>query len=230
VVDGKEDYIPVDVTNGDAIKVAEAKPSLLEHIRQGGFVMVPLAAVALIALILCIWKTLELSGIQTNADDTINAIMEMLKQSDVDKALENTNMLRDPLLRMVKKAIAHRGASRDYLEEVLHEQVLATVPKLERNLGTLAVLGGIAPLLGLLGTVTGMIHTFQLVTIFGSGNAKLLSGGISEALVTTETGLAIAIPVLLLHAFLARRARTIIASLEHTALRIVNEIKTESDV
>ena len=77
-----------------------------------------------------------------------------------------------------------------------------------------SVIGGVAPLLGLLGTVTGMIHTFKLVTIFGSGEAHLLSGGISEALVTTEAGLVIAIPVLIAHAYFHRRVKSIIAGLE----------------
>ena len=86
------------------------------------------------------------------------------------------------------------------------------------------MLGGVAPLLGLLGTVTGMIHTFNLATIFGTGNAKLLSGGISEALITTEYGLYIAIPVLLAHAFFARRVRSIIGALERAVVVFVNEL------
>ena len=83
----------------------------------------------------------------------------------------------------------------------------------------------LGPLLGLLGTVTGMIHTFRLVTVFGTGDARLLSGGISEALVTTEFGLMIAIPVLLVHAYLARRVRTIIGRLENRAIEFVGELK-----
>lgn len=229
VVAGNKDHIPVDVTDGNAIKVAEAKPSFLEHIRQGGFVMLPLICVALLACILCLWKLIELASMHTHAEAQIDEIIKMLKTGDVEAAVAKTNTLEQPLRPLVYEAIRHRNASRDFMEEIMHEQVLTTLPKLERNLGTLAVLGGIAPLLGLLGTVTGMIHTFQLVTIFGSGDAKLLSGGISEALVTTETGLAIAIPVLLMHAFLARRARNIIASLERIAIGIVNQIKADSD-
>ena len=103
------------------------------------------------------------------------------------------------------------------------------MPKLEQHLGTLAVLGGVAPLLGLLGTVTGMIHTFDLVTIFGTGEARLLSGGISEALITTKFGLGIAIPVLLVHAFFARRIRTVVAELENAAIRVVNALKIEKN-
>jgi biopolymer transport protein ExbB len=106
--------------------------------------------------------------------------------------------------------------------------VSSAVPGLERHLQTLAVLGAVAPLLGLLGTVTGMIHTFQLVTVFGSGDAKLLSGGISEALVTTEVGLIIAVPVLLFHAFLARRVRIVVGALERTAAEFVHRLKAHA--
>jgi len=107
--------------------------------------------------------------------------------------------------------------------------VLTTIPVLRRYLGALAVFGAVAPLLGLLGTVTGMIHTFQLVTIFGTGDAKMLSGGISEALVTTETGLAIAIPVLLVHAFLARRVDNMAGRLEHSVVEFVDALESDVD-
>jgi len=216
---------PVDVTAGDAIKVADAKPSFLEHVRKGGFVMIPLLVVALAAVALSIWKAVELGGIRVRPGERVHAAMEAARRGDTAAARRAASEIEQPLRSLVEEAIEHRDAPRDHLEEIMHEHVLASLPRLERNLGALAVLGGISPLLGLLGTVTGMIHTFQLVTIFGSGDAKLLSGGISEALVTTETGLAIAIPVLLVHAFLARRARGIIGALERTAVGIVNDIR-----
>ena len=86
-----------------------------------------------------------------------------------------------------------------------------------------------SPLLGLLGTVTGMISTFHLIAIFGTGDAKLLSGGISEALITTEAGLVVAIPLLLLHAFLSRRVRAITEGLEKSAIRFINTLKTREN-
>jgi biopolymer transport protein ExbB len=224
LVAGAVAWVPVDVTAGDAIKVAEAKPTLLEHVRKGGFVMIPLLVVAVAAVALAIWKAFELGCIQVRPGKDVHVAIEAARRGNAAAAREAASGIRPPLRSLVEEAIQHRDASRDHLEEIMHEHVLAALPRLERHMGTLAVLGGIAPLLGLLGTVTGMIHTFQLVTIFGSGDAKLLSGGISEALVTTETGLAIAIPVLLVHAFLARRARSIIGALERAAVGIVNEL------
>jgi biopolymer transport protein ExbB len=228
VMAGGVGRVPVDVTAGDAIKVADAQPTFLEHVRKGGVVMLPLLLVALAAVALATWKAVELCGIRVRPGANVHVAIEAARQGDTAAARRAAAGIKPPLRSLVEEAIAHRDSPRDHLEEIMHEHVLTALPGLERNLGTLAVLGGIAPLLGLLGTVTGMIHTFQLVTIFGSGDAKLLSGGISEALVTTETGLAIAIPVLLVHAFLARRARGIIGALERAAVGIVNDLKVRS--
>jgi len=95
----------------------------------------------------------------------------------------------------------------------------------ERGLSALAVLGAVAPLLGLLGTVTGMINTFRVITLFGTGDPKLMSGGISEALVTTELGLAVAIPIMLLHTYLSRRTDSIVGDMEGKAVQMANLIQ-----
>jgi biopolymer transport protein ExbB len=221
--------VPVDVTAGDAIKVKEAKQTLIGHMKDGGFVMVPLLLVAAAALVLALWKCIELGGIRVRSGPQLDEVIDAVIKGDISVASEKAGNIKEPLRSLLEEAVEHHDSPRDHLEEIMHEHVLNSLPKLERNLATLAVLGGIAPLLGLLGTVTGMIHTFQLVTIFGSGDAKLLSGGISEALVTTETGLAIAIPVLLVHSFLARRARTIVGALERMAVAIVNDLKVRSN-
>lgn len=225
LVDGAASPVPVDVTGGDALKIRAARPSLMQHLRAGGLVMIPLLVVAVVALLLAMWKTVELGTIRVRPTLALDTVLHALREGDGGAADAAARKLRRPLRDVVLAAVAHHDAPRDHLEDIMHEQVLASLPRLERNLGTLAVLGGIAPLLGLLGTVTGMIHTFRLVTIFGSGEARLLSGGISEALVTTETGLAIAIPVLLIHAFLVRRARRIIAGLESVTASLMNRLK-----
>ena len=225
VVRGSEGVLPFDATEGDAIKIAEAKDSLVEHLKKGGFVIWPLLGVGLVSTVLSIWKLLVLSRMKIRDDEKIGAILEKVKAGNSAEAEALVQQLTFPLSDLLHKAVEHAAAPREHLEEIMHEHVLGTLPKLESHLGMLAVLGGVAPLLGLLGTVTGMIHTFQLVTLFGSGDAKLLSGGISEALVTTEFGLAIAIPVLLVHAFLARWAHGMIETLEQTAVMIVNDLK-----
>lgn len=229
VVREQTGVLPVDVTSGDALRLQAARPSLLAHARKGGAVMIPLLLVGLFAAALAAAKGLELFRFRADAPESLRRIAEEWKTGRPVAADRVRKQLPPPVASLVLACDRHRGAPRERVEEILHEQVLAIVPGLERHLGTLAVLGGVSPLLGLLGTVTGMIHTFQLVTVFGSGNARLLSGGISEALVTTQFGLAIAIPVLLVHAVLARRARSIVACLEQTALWLVNECTPEAD-
>ena len=109
-------------------------------------------------------------------------------------------------------------------EEIMYETMLETQPRLERFLPLIAITAATAPLLGLLGTVTGMINTFKLITLFGTGDAKSLSSGISEALITTEFGLIVAIPALILHALLSRKCQAILAAMEKYAVIFSNGI------
>lgn len=225
VTEGETASLPVDASGGDAIRIEEATPGLWQHLQQGGFTMIPLALVGLGALILAVWKGVDLARMRVKNEAQVEQILTALRSGDLETARQIAGGVPLPMRRLVDDLIQHRDAPREHLEEIMHEHVLVSLPYIERNLGALAVLGGVAPLLGLLGTVTGMIHTFQLVTLFGSGDAKLLSGGISEALVTTETGLAIAIPTLLIHAYLARRARGIVGGLEVQAATMINDLK-----
>lgn len=220
---GEAVVLPVDVTGGDALKIEKAGTTLLERARQGGPVMIPLLAVSFLAFVLAVAKSIDLTRFQVYGDDIVREIMERLRGDDIDGARQRAATLKEPLASLVETVIAYRHVARADLEEILHEKVLATLPRMERHLGLLAVLGGIAPLLGLLGTVTGMIHTFQLVTLFGTGDARLLSGGISEALTTTAFGLMIAIPILLVHALLVRKTRTLVSALEGSAAAMVSD-------
>ncbi len=222
LVSGEEATVPVDVTGGNALKVAGSGLSTLEQFQAGGFVMIPLVAVAALAILLAVWKFVGLVGIRIDSGDTVSAIVTDLKQGNIEEARDVAKGLTQPLASILEAGIEYRDVPREHLEDLLHERVLSSIPSLDRHLGILAVLGAVAPLLGLLGTVTGMIDTFQMVSLFGSGDANLLSGGISEALITTKFGLIIAVPVLLVHAYMARRVRTIVDALEHAALRFVN--------
>ncbi len=129
-----------------------------------------------------------------------------------------------PAGEMLTLGVDHRREPRELIEEIMYEQVLATRLKVQRLLPFIAISASAAPLLGLLGTVTGIINTFKLITVFGSGDVKTLSGGISEALITTEFGLIVAIPSLLLYAFLSRRARGVISEMEKAAVALANQI------
>jgi biopolymer transport protein ExbB len=227
LVRGSEARVPVDVSSGDALKVAAARKGFFEHLEEGGAVVVPLVIIALWSFVLVVLKWRQLGRECVVGGAAVDRVLAAAVAGDHAGARAATGDVGDPLGPVLREAVEHRSARREHIEEILHERILMYVPRLEKHLGTLAVFGGVAPLLGLLGTVTGMIHTFQLVTVFGTGEATLLSGGISEALVTTEVGLAIAIPVLLVHAYLVRRVRGVVADLEQSAADFVERLKVD---
>ena len=111
------------------------------------------------------------------------------------------------------------------LESVLEETIQGSLRPLDRNMGALQIIAIVEPLLGLLGTVTGMITTFQMLTIYGSGDPRIMSGGISEALVTTQYGLLISIPIILVHGWFQGRVDRITSTMEEKAMMLVNAVK-----
>jgi biopolymer transport protein ExbB len=226
---GADASVPVDLTGGRALALGDVGRPLWSRLRDGGVTMIPLLLTALASIVLTFWKFASLWRVSGQNPDAVDAVASALADGNAALARERLLQVPAPLTDVLEGGVAHPSASREDLEEIMHERMLALLPKLDRHLGTLAVLGGIAPLLGLLGTVTGMIHTFELVTVFGSGNERVLSQGISEALVTTMTGLSIAVPVLLVHAFLARRVRVIIGELEQSIARFIHRLHTPGE-
>ena len=129
-----------------------------------------------------------------------------------------------PCREMLLEAVESSSESTDLVEEILYESMLNTQPRLERYLNVIAVTAAIAPLLGLLGTVTGIIKTFKLMNVFGAGDPKPLISGISEALITTELGLILAIPALILHALLSRKVAGVLARMEKLGVAFMNSL------
>jgi biopolymer transport protein ExbB len=217
--------VPVDVTMGSGVQLEQARETLAEHLRKGGLVMVPLLGLGLVCALIVLYKLIQVSRLATaTCQARVPDIVAAVTAGDMARAERLADSLRLPLRPVIREGLSHRHATREQLEEILYEQVLAQVPALERFLGVLAVGTGAAPLLGLLGTVTGMIHTFRLITVFGTGDARLLSSGISEALITTEVGLVIAIPTLLCHAYLSRRVRRMVGMVQEAAAAFVNGV------
>ncbi|MDZ7597711.1 MAG: MotA/TolQ/ExbB proton channel family protein [Desulfobacterales bacterium] len=134
-----------------------------------------------------------------------------------------------PVARVLAAGLERCHLPREDLESALQEAILREIPPLERFLSTLAMLAAIAPLLGLLGTVTGMIATFQVITLYGTGDPRMMSGGISEALVTTMLGLSVAIPMMLVHTLLNRAVDTRIGQMEEKAVALLNIVHRHRD-
>ncbi len=214
--------LPVDPTLGSAHKVAATEETLVEHFLKGGAVMWPILALAIAALLVTLWKWLSLSLIRRPTRRQLKSLFESLREKDYDRAKSLTSELKGPIGEMLGAGVGSLQESRELLEEVMFERILTAKLRIQSMLPFLAISASSAPLLGLLGTVTGIIETFKQITIYGSGDVASLSGGISEALITTEYGLIVAIPSLLLHSFLSRKARGLVSEMETLAVQFTN--------
>jgi biopolymer transport protein ExbB len=199
---------PTGPTGGSFLAAIIDTPTLEERWHQGGYVGYAITAVGIFAFVLAIWRMLVLTGVSAKVS----------KQLKSEKAMEN-----NPLGRVLKIHQDNPTMDTETLELKLSEGVLKETPKLERGLTLLKIIAAVAPLMGLLGTVTGMIITFQAITIFGAGDPKAMAGGISGALITTVLGLLVAIPTVLLHTIVNGRAQKIIHILDEQTTGMIAE-------
>ena len=183
-------------------------PSLLERINQGGIIGYIILAIGGITLLYAVYKYVMLW------------MMGREVEAQLASSTPNSN---NPLGRVLKVGASHMKETIDRLELKLAEAIMAERPSIERGISFVKIVSVVAPLAGLLGTVTGMIVTFQQITLFGTGDPKIMAGGISQALVTTVLGLVVAIPTTLAHSFLQSSARSVVDVLEEQATGIVAE-------
>jgi len=198
----------VDPTRGQLLALLVQSPDLMERIAQGKEVGYVIIALGIVGLAIAIWRLLALSATAAKVNR---------QTKNLEKAGNN------PLGRVLK--IAHDNPSSDVeaLELKLGEQILKETPKFNSMLPFLKIISVVAPLLGLLGTVTGMIVTFQAITLYGAGDPKLMAGGISTALVTTVLGLVVAIPTVFLHTLVQSRAKRLTQILQEEAAGMLSE-------
>ncbi|MFC6440758.1 MotA/TolQ/ExbB proton channel family protein [Bowmanella sp. JS7-9] len=198
----------MDPTGGSILGLLVQAPTLMERIDYGGLVGYIILAVGAVGLLLGLERMLTLFVVRQK----VNKQLKSSVPSD-----------NNPLGRVMKVRDAHPNADTEALELHLTEAILAEMPRLQRNLTLIKMISVVAPLMGLLGTVTGMIITFQQITLFGTGDPKLMAGGISTALVTTVQGLVVAIPMTLLYAMLSTRSKNIIHVLQEQAAGVIAE-------
>jgi len=161
-------------------------------------------------------------------------VWKQLKAGELDAQRLKLLRLGSPLGAILAAGLANRSQGRDVMKESIQEAASHVVHDLERYLNTLGTVAAVSPLLGLLGTVVGMIRVFTEITVQGTGNANALAGGISEALITTATGLAVAIPALVMHRYFTGKIDAIVVGLEQETIKLVDALhstnKTEYDV
>ena len=205
---------PTGPSGGSYLAALIDSPNLVDRWHQGGVIGYIISGVGLFALIVAFWRLLALSI-------TGAKVRSQLKSNKIS--------IKNPLGRILKIHEDNPAMDTETLELKLSEQVLREVPKLESGLNLLKIISAVAPLMGLLGTVTGMIITFQAITIFGAGDPKAMAGGISGALVTTVLGLVVAIPVVLLHTLVNSRSKKIVNIIVEQSTGIIAQ-HTESQM
>ncbi len=196
----------VDPTRGAIMALLVQAPSYKERVQQGGWIAYLILIIGAVGLIIALYRFIVLSLIG-------RGVSAQMKESEAK--------MTNPLGRILSVYNEKLAQDVETLSLKLDEAILREIPKIERGLITLAVLAAVAPMLGLLGTVSGMIETFQSITLFGTGDPKLMSGGISQALVTTELGLAVAIPILLIHSALSGKSNRLVQILDEESAAIV---------
>ena len=222
---GESEAAPLDLSAGGALRQVSHQTSLWEQIEAGGPLVWPILGLAALALIIILFKLVYLNLMASNASRLMDRMNELATSGSWDGCEELVSGKKTPVKHVLAAGLEVRESDRETQESVLQEAILNQLPKVERGMAVLAVLGAVAPLLGLLGTVTGMITTFDIITEFGTGDPKLLSGGISIALVTTELGLAVAIPALIFGNLLSGWAESIKDEMEKAALHVMNQYK-----
>jgi biopolymer transport protein ExbB len=219
----------LDPTLGNAFKLTALHEPLYTRLAKGGLIMIPLLGLGLAALVVAVFKWVQLSRVPLATDRDLQHVLRHLEQGEKEGAIRHARNIPGPAGELLAAAVEHFEERKELIEEIVYEKMLGARTRLERGIPFLALAATTGPLMGLLGTVMGMIATFKLISSFGSGDPKQLAAGISEALICTATGMAVAIPSLLCHAFLSRKAKGILGSMEQTAVAFVNGIPEPRD-
>jgi biopolymer transport protein ExbB len=209
--------ITFDPTLSRALLLAEDDETAWQHLQRGGVWVIPIVLFALFASGTAIAKAVWLYRLPAPTPALAERVQAALARGD--EALRAlTEQVSGPQAELLAVALANQ--THEQRDDRLYAALLVERNKLERWLGAIAMTASVAPLLGLLGTVSGMITTFKAMTLFGSGDPSVVSGGIAEALITTELGLVVAIPALLAHALMSRRVKSYFAQLENDAVQL----------
>ena len=207
---------------------------MYQVLSAGGWVMPFIVLCSIIALAICIERQFALNRKKIAPPHLLAMVWQQLRGEGLDAQRLKSLRQGSPLGAILAAGLANRHQGRDVMRESIREAASHVIHQLERYLNTLGTVAAVTPLMGLLGTVLGMISVFTEITTHGTGNAGALAGGISEALITTAAGLAVAIPSLVMHRHYTSRIESIVVDLEREAIKLVDAIhsnqKTEYDL
>jgi len=207
---------------------------VFDLLAAGGWVMPVIVLCSVIALGISIERSVALNPDRIAPPHLLANVWKQLKAGELDAQRLKALRHGSPLGAILAAGLANRSQGRDVMKESIQEAAGHVAHDLERYLNTLGTVAAVAPLLGLLGTVVGMIRVFTEITVQGTGNANALAGGISEALITTAAGLVVAIPALVMHRYFTGKIDTIVVGLEQVSIKLVDALhtgkKTEYDL
>ena len=194
---------------------------MFELVKAGGWLMIPIIACSVVAMAIIFERLWALRSKRVVPANLVARVWQYHRKGQLNNA--NISVIRDgsALGRILAAGLVNRQHSREIMKESIEENGRQVVSEMERYLNTLGTIASIAPLLGLLGTVIGMIKVFSAITVAGVGNPTILAGGISEALITTATGLSVAIPSLMFHRYFESRVQRLVVKMEEESLKMV---------
>lgn len=194
---------------------------MLEIVQSGGWLMVPILLCSIVAAAICVERLWTLQRSRIVPKNLLSQIWSAVKTEDLDAQKLRELRANSPLGQVLAAGVANAKRGREVMKEAMEEAASQVCHDMERYLTSLGIIASISPLLGLLGTVVGMIKVFTALMLEGAGNANVLAGGISQALITTAAGLSVAIPALIFHRFFLRRIDELVVTMEQEAGKLV---------
>ncbi|MCP5206705.1 MAG: MotA/TolQ/ExbB proton channel family protein [Hahellaceae bacterium] len=203
---------------------------MFELIKPGGVIMIPIVLCSVLALAIIIERFWTLRITKIAPKKTSNEVWHWIKNKELSSKKLRALKESSPLGRIMAVGLANAKHGREVMKESIEQEASQIVHDMERFLTALGTVSVITPLLGLLGTVIGMIKVFAAIQLEGTGNAAVLAGGISEALLTTAAGLAVAIPALIFHRYFLRRVDEIVINMEQEAIRLIEVVHGDREI
>jgi len=202
---------------------------MLEVFEKGGFLMYPIFICSLFALTIFFERMFYLKSVKTKSKRFVERVKNLVKKGSIELAVSACRKSPTPISQIMLAGLMKYGRGREQIKEAIEDSANQEIPLLERNLSFLSTIGNITPLLGLLGTVFGMIKAFNVISIMGVGQPEALAGGISEALLTTAFGLSVAIPTIVIYNYLNHRVEKLIREMEVSCVDLIELLTNQNE-
>lgn len=202
---------------------------MFDLLRAGGYIMYPIVLCSLTAFVICVERSWSLRRTRITPKHLVAQVWSWIKNNQLDKGRLKKLKDSSPLGEILAAGLVNHAHGRETMKESIQDAGRLATINLERYLNTLGTIAQVTPLLGLLGTVIGMIRVFTVITVQGTGDSAALAGGISEALITTATGLMIGIPALIFHRHFERKVDELVVAMEQEALKMVEVLHGERE-